>query len=162
MFSEPKELMNHEQQPVQQLQWMHEDSDDLNLGFEQSFACIVTMIIYNAYLYSQIKYGNMTITHVSMRPYKIAFLFLLIALAETVYVLILSDVVFANDFKVFLHHWTESKYFKRLIIGFEMSKFCAIIAFLLSQTFEYQVLYTFVLFQQMIRVEQLPVEKNRY
>ena len=48
------------------------------------------------------------------------------------------------------------------MIGFEMSKFCAIIAFLLSQTFEYQVLYTFVLFQQMIRVEQLPVEKNRY
>ena len=42
------------------------------------------------------------------------------------------------------------------MIGFEMSKFCAIIAFLLSQTFEYQVLYTFVLFQQMIRVEQLP------
>ena len=99
LFSETKELMNHEQpQHIQQMQWRHKDSDDLNLGFEQSFACIVTMMIYNAYLYSQIRYGKMAITHVSMRPYKIAFVFLLIALAETVYVLILSDVVFANNF----------------------------------------------------------------
>ena len=52
----------------------------LELGFEQSLAVVLSMLILNIILHTRIKFGSMVVTHMTTTPYKIAYIFLIMAL----------------------------------------------------------------------------------
>lgn len=68
------------------------------LGFELSFAFIVFVLIVNIGLHLRIKYGDMVITHMTTLPYKIAYVVLIVGLIESLMLLIMRNIVFADDF----------------------------------------------------------------
>ena len=79
------------------------------LGFEQAFACIVFLLLCAVYLHTRIQYGNMVVTHITTRPYKIAIFFLMTALLESIYLLINVNVTFKGDFHAFRDYLVGDK-----------------------------------------------------
>ena len=74
----------------------------------------------------------------------------------------LTNIIYVRDFDSFVKLWLDNDMFKVLFISFELCKFTWIFIFILYQSFNYQILYTFVIFQQMFRLEQLPIERTNY
>ena len=60
--------------------------------FELAFACIFTSLLVNVTQHTALKYGDVVVTHTSTRPYKIASLFLVVALLESIFLIYLTDV----------------------------------------------------------------------
>ena len=67
-------------------------------GFELSFACIFTMLLVSITQHTGLKYGDIVVTHTSTRPYKIASIFLVAALLESMFLIYLTNVQTNGDF----------------------------------------------------------------
>ena len=58
----------------------------------------------------------------------------------------LANIIYVRDFDGFVKLWMDNDMFKVLFIAFELCKFTWIFIFILYQSFNYQILYTFVIF----------------
>ena len=102
------------------------------LGFEQSFAFLAMFLVANTFLHVRIKYGSMVVTHMTTWPYKIIFFFLIVAIIESVMLLILDNIVFAGHFENFLRFTTTNAIFKLTLVAFEIAKIALVFVFVLS------------------------------
>lgn len=49
-------------------------------GFELALSVLISVLILNITLHMRIKFGNMAVTHVTFKPYKMAYVFLTLAI----------------------------------------------------------------------------------
>lgn len=68
------------------------------LGFEQSLALLLSVLLLNGFLHIRIKYGSMVVTHVTTRPYKFAYGYLLLAISQTLGLIFLTNIYYRDDF----------------------------------------------------------------
>lgn len=134
----------------------------LQLGFEQSFACTVCLLILSVTMHVRIKFGDMVVTRTTTRPYKIAHLFFILTLLETIFIITVVNVVNKDDFGDFILKFETEAPLMITLMSFETTKFCLIFIFLSIQTHTDTILTTFVHFQKCFRLETLPIYKDRY
>ena len=104
------------------------------------------MLILNVILHVRIKFGNMVVTHVTTRPYKIAYVFLILALLQTVGMIYLTNIYYDGQFTEVVNLWLDSSVFKVIFVSFELFKFTWIFIFIEGQSFNHKILYIFVIF----------------
>ena len=75
------------------------------LGFEEAFACIFAMLLVNVTMHTRLKYGDMVVTHITTRPYKVATVFLVVALLESIFLIYLNNIWADGDFTQILTTW---------------------------------------------------------
>ena len=95
-------------------------------------------------------------------PYKVAYGFLIVSILQCQYLMYMLNVVFDNDFEDFREDWISHSRIKIIFIFFELTKLGFIIALLTVQWMRAQILYVFITFQQKLRLEYLPIERDRY
>ena len=95
-------------------------------------------------------------------PYKIIYVFLTVALFEAIYLLVLVNVIYKDNFTGFLIDVQSYRFVKLTIIDLEQLKLAIILTFYLFLTFRYHCLLMFVRFQNTLTLERLPVEKDIY
>ena len=137
-------------------------SDLGELGFEVSFACYVLILLANIFLHVRIKFGRVVVTHMTTWPYKVAYGFLIVSILQCQYLMYVLNVVFDNDFEDFREDWISHSRIKIIFIFFELTKLGFIIVLLTVQWMRAQILYVFITFQQKLRLEYLPIERDRY
>ena len=119
----------------------------MELGFEGAFACISCVLILNTILHLRIKYGDMVVTRITTKPYKVIYFYLVFGLIEVSYIIFLINVRFSHNFNAFLKYWFDSWAPIQTIITLELCKLGAICYFISEQTFQHSTLYWFVRFQ---------------
>lgn len=72
---------------------------------------MVSALVFLIFVQTRITYGHTVVTHITTWPHKAALLFLLVALVESIFLLILQNVVFSDDFVGLITFWFESDYF---------------------------------------------------
>ena len=77
----------------------------------------------NIVLHTRIKFGSMVVTHNTTKPYKVAYIFLLLAGIQSVSLIYLTNVYYARNFNKIRDLWIENNIFKVVFISFELLKF---------------------------------------
>ena len=95
------------------------------------------MLILNGILHMRIKFGSMVVTHITTRPYKIAYVFLILALVQTTSMIFITNIVYKGEFNEVVKFWISSPTFKTVFISFELCKFTWIFIFVNIQTFNH-------------------------
>ena len=138
-------------------------SSDLGeLGFEFSFAFFVLLLLANVFLHVRIKFGRVVVTHMTTVPFKVAYGFLFVSILQCMYLIYVVNVTFENNFDDFRQDWIRDPRIKIVFIFFELTKLGFIVALLTVQWMRAQILYVFITFQQKLRLEYLPIERDRY
>lgn len=88
------------------------------------------MLLCATFHYTRVKFGDMVVTHLTIRPYQLALLLLTVSFFECIFLLINANVTFEGNFKGLINYWVASKSFKVTFMGFETLKYCCIIHFI--------------------------------
>ena len=100
-------------------------------------ALVLTFTLVNLVLHTRIKFGNMVVSHITTRPYKVAYAFLFLSFTETLIMICIVNIHDEGDFSRFINKWIWDGQFNAVLIAFEISKLTAIWIFLMSQCLEF-------------------------
>ena len=70
----------------------------LNFGLEISLSVVVSALIFTVVKMVKIRYGDMVITHMTSRPYKIAVILFIFSILELLTYLIVTNVLSHNNY----------------------------------------------------------------
>ena len=89
----------------------------------------------NIWLHTRIKYGKMKVTHVTTKPYKVAYIFLFLAITSSIYLEIMVNVVHAGNYYGLVQDWLYGPWFMIIIVNLEIAKICCLIEYNLHVTY---------------------------
>ena len=119
------------------------------------FALVIATLVFNVILIVRIRYGDNRITHLTLKPYWAAMLFLISVLTETTIVLIMqaADPKLWNMYTTGVHPDKLSQNFIDTLAYLSIYvKYFFLLSFIMTRAFEYRILNYFVLFQNNLRV----------
>ena len=123
---------------------------------EYSFSIIIASLVINIVLLCRIKFGELTITKLSTRPYWISLILLLVQLCESSYLMYMTEVEYKGRYFAFVENVLKpgaSLHMAVTISG--TTKMMLILFFTLTRAHEYEALVTFVIWQKNHRLESL-------
>ena len=71
----------------------------LNFGLEISLSVVISALIFTVVKMVKIRYGDMVITHMTSRPYKIAVVLFIFSILELLTYLVVTNVISHNNYR---------------------------------------------------------------
>ena len=137
-----------------------------NYGIAAAFAVSVTTLILNIYCYCRVKYGRQQrITHLSLQPYQISMLFILLLMVELIYYLVQIDVIYGGNVDAFVDVFLNSSHahwYFFISAALHLAKNIFLFIFMTMRTNHFDILFIFILFQSANDLSTLHVRKDKY
>ena len=128
-------------------------------GESITFSLIVSTLIYNIFLISRIKFGEILITKLTLRPYYLSAIFCTtFMIHEAIEAIIIEESLLQGEDSLI----AKSHIQYRLEKFFHCSLNILFMAFIGFRIFENQILNNFMDFQDKFRLEELEIVKPHY
>ena len=115
-----------------------DDGSDLS-GYEVLIALSITGLLINLTLLVRIKFGNLLVTHLSVRPYIISLCLLAVMLVQFTILLYLKNISYADDIAQYWKDlYTPSEVLAKINVGFTLVKIDLVLYFIMCRTYEHE------------------------
>ena len=124
-------------------------------GFYITLSFIITALIFNIFLLVRIKYGDAVVTHLTLWPYRISLILLILMLVDTsISIVIFKEqqtlIIKILEFKKLQGISEEfSTYFMRFM---GILEYLMMLIFVLTRAFEHRLLNFFIIYQNKFRL----------
>ena len=123
------------------------------------FSLVVCGFLYCLVLIVKINYGDMVITHITLRPYKIGLMIITCFLVYFVLLLSLQNLGTKEDVLSYLVDYDIYFIIGWTLVGLKYSLF---LIFILARIFEHATLLIFIDFQQALSLQNLEIARDKY
>ena len=133
-----------------------------HFGIEVTFSFVFAALLFSIVRIVTVHYGDMVITRITTRPYKIALTLLVFSCLDLCNQMFVADVVAGNDSKIARHYAEHTTWFviaEDILLAF---KYALAIVFVLQRAFEHGILLFFIRYQQSFTLQNLEIAKDKY
>ena len=125
-----------------------ETSQNFGLGLQIAYSVIIAVLVTDLTLICRLKFSKtIMITHLTLWPYRVALLLLMVMLLETSFLLYYSQVLYKDHyFKLLIKLLSDDSIFQNCLLTTTIIKFMLCLLFNVLRAHQQEALVTFVVF----------------